>query len=542
MRYLGLLFVLAAVGCGGGGSAVPNKDGGAGTGGQSQAGSAGAVGSAGSGTAGSSSSGAAGADAGMPDGAMTGTAGATSSGAAGAAGQGTAGQGAAGSSAPTLAATWTYPAMIAMGTATITFPSYAAHLLGKTITEPFPTDLACATVANTGASAATAHLSVSLGTYGAAVTADVSVPATSSKKTCLTPTLNKTALYALTAPDTAALATSATEGAVDIGSSSMNVNVQPVDDIAWSADGVDAKTLKEMSVVYVEPNAPDIDTLQRLAQQHSVFAQWPDSYERAPYLRTTAALSPGGAPASEGFIFEPSEVGTSVSWTIQSITCSSLCTNMTVDVALFTSDQFTAFTAGTSTTAMAVWSAQVSGAQNSQVIATAGQYVLAFFNNNSNFTDRTVQWKRSVTKEDVVRDVLLSTFSALRAANLTYSTVTDTFFTGWQHVRRVTQSLEDASANCIDGSFVFASVAELLGMQPVLILKTAHAYMGIRSAIGSPVIWPIETTLVGSTATPLQAYGTAITNRAADMATDPNYQEIDVATLRSRGVTPLVQQ
>ena len=171
------LIVFVAVGCGGG-SAVPSKDGGAGSGGQA-AGSAGTSGSAGSGTAGSSSSGAAGADAGMTDGATTGSAGATSSGAAGAAGQGTAGQGAAGqgtggSAAPTLAATWTYPAMIAMGNSTLAFPTYVSHLLGKTITEPFPTDLACATVANSGASAATAHLSVSLGTYGAAVTADVS--------------------------------------------------------------------------------------------------------------------------------------------------------------------------------------------------------------------------------------------------------------------------------------------------------------------------------------------------------------------------------
>jgi hypothetical protein len=34
----------------------------------------------------------------------------------------------------------------------------------------------------------------------------------------------------------------------------------------------------------------------------------------------------------------------------------------------------------------------------------------------------------------------------------------------------------------------------------------------------------------------------AISNRSSDKANDPNYQEIDVKTLRGRGVTPLVQQ
>lgn len=101
---------------------------------------------------------------------------------------------------------------------------------------------------------------------------------------------------------------------------------------------------------------------------------------------------------------------------------------------------------------------------------------------------------------------------------------------------------QTASANCIDGSFVFASVAELLGMQPVLIYKTGHAFMGIRSAPESPVIWPIETTQVGATTTPFAAYSTAIEERSAAMGIDPIYQEVDVAMLRGRGVTPLVQQ
>jgi hypothetical protein len=154
-----------------------------------------------------------------------------------------------------------------------------------------------------------------------------------------------------------------------------------------------------------------------------------------------------------------------------------------------------------------------------------------------------VSWTRSVTREDVVRDLLTSVFSALRKLGVTYTSVTNTFFDGWQHVRRVSESVQALSANCIDGTLVFASVAELLGVEPVLIFRTGHAYVGVRSAPGSPIIWPIETTLVGnSAATPLDAYITAINNRANDTATDPSYQEVDVATARQAGITPLVQQ
>lgn len=474
----------------------------------------------------------------------TGAAGTSTSASGGTGGQGTGGQGTGGSSGAVLSATWTFPSLITTTKVAATFPTYVAHLLGKQITEPFPTDFACASVANSGISAGTAHLSVSLGAYGSAVNTDLNVPPRSSKKACVTPNFDKAALYALTAPDNATLTATAQDASgADIGSSNMTIAIAPADDIPWSANGITPTTLREMSAVYVEPNALEIDKLQRLALQYSAFGIWDSGngpYLRNPYLRSDAI--PSGHFVYDPFVVEPAEAAQSFVWTIQSVTCSP-CTNEAVDVAIFTADQLSAYLAGTSNTATAVWLSQGTGRSGSQVLGTAGQYYIAFINAGSNVGDRSVAWTRTVTKEDVVRDVLLATFQALRAANLTYSDITSTFFSEWQHVRRVTESLEAASANCIDGSFVFASVAELLGVQPVLIFKTGHAYMGIRSGPGSSVIWPIETTLVGSTTvTPLDAYATAITNRAMDKATDPNYQEIDIATMRGRGVTPLVQQ
>lgn len=47
--------------------------------------------------------------------------------------------GAAGNSGATLSATWSFPSLITTGTTAATFPTYVAHLLGRQITEPFPT-------------------------------------------------------------------------------------------------------------------------------------------------------------------------------------------------------------------------------------------------------------------------------------------------------------------------------------------------------------------------------------------------------------------
>jgi hypothetical protein len=315
-----------------------------------------------------------------------------------------------GSVGTTVAATWAFPSLITTGTSGLTFPTYASHLLGKQITEPFPTDLACASVVNSGSTDATVHLSLSLGAYAVAATVDVSVSPQSMKKTCLTPSFAKTALYALTAPDTATLtATAKDSGGSDVGSVSTSIAIPPVDDIAWSANGIDGKTLKEMAAVYVEPNALDIDKLQRLALQYSAFGIWDSGhgpYQRDPYTRSTDV--PAGTLSSELFIIDSTEGG--IAWAIGTVTCS-VCLDTTVDVAVFTPDQYDAFVAGTDNTATAVWPSQTDGATSSTALSP-GVYYISILNSGT-LVDRTVTWTRTVTHEDVVRDVLLAVFSAL---------------------------------------------------------------------------------------------------------------------------------
>jgi hypothetical protein len=436
-----------------------------------------------------------------------------------------------------VSATWTFPALIADATRS-TFPTYLAHLLGRKIEHPFPTDFACATVSNGGNNPVTVHLEVDFAAYATAKSQDVTVGAGSSQRTCLTPTFDIDALYHLTAPVTGMIEGHATDQTNhDVGSVNQVVSVPPVSDIAWTDPGIARADMGTLAPVYVEPNAPVVDQLQRLAQPSSVFSNFGDGnpYHRSPYLRQDTFN-----PSSYTWELIYVEAGEGVEWALSDVTCAS-CASPTINVYLMTQDQFSGWTNGTSSAATLVWNDQIAGAHQTQSLAPGFYYFVLF--NADDAAGRDVSWARNVTREDVVRDLLTSLFSALRALKITYTSVTKTFFDGWQHVRRVSESIQALSANCIDGSLVFASAAELLGVEPVLIFKTGHAYVGIRSAPGSPIIWPIETTLVGDTsATPEDAYYTAIVNRAKDMANDPGYQEVDVATMRKAGITPLVQQ
>jgi hypothetical protein len=68
-----------------------------------------------------------------------------------------------------------------------------------------------------------------------------------------------------------------------------------------------------------------------------------------------------------------------------------------------------------------------------------------------------------------------------------------------ERVRMPRESLRHASANCIDGAVMYASLFENLGMDPVVLLVPGHAYVGVRLAPASDRYLYIETSMTGRT-------------------------------------------
>lgn len=87
------------------------------------------------------------------------------------------------------------------------------------------------------------------------------------------------------------------------------------------------------------------------------------------------------------------------------------------------------------------------------------------------------------------RDVRYADITVMAAENRIVSS---------QHVRLIDESINNAQANCVDGSVLLASLLRKIGIEPVLVFVPRHCFMGFYlDAQGSKIAF-LETTLLGS--------------------------------------------
>lgn len=105
-----------------------------------------------------------------------------------------------------------------------------------------------------------------------------------------------------------------------------------------------------------------------------------------------------------------------------------------------------------------------------------------------------------------------------------------------ERVRMPQESLRHASANCIDGVVLYASLFENLGMNPVIVLVPGHAYVGVRVADGSDRFLYLETSLTGRA-----RFETALRAASVGLAKykESQIRRIPIATARQAGIYPM---
>jgi len=157
-------------------------------------------------------------------------------------------------------------------------------------------------------------------------------------------------------------------------------------------------------------------------------------------------------------------------------------------------------------------------------------------------------------RTDVVRAQAQAIFTALKQeAKLTY--VNSTLNMGrqagqvTQRVRLPGESLAaGGSANCIDGTVLFASLLELASLEPLLVIVPGHAFVGWRIWRGTNQYEFLETTMIGSSDfTAAQQRGQQEYNDVLAKGYftrglfDPNgfARLVDIAACRGKGILPL---
>ncbi len=420
-----------------------------------------------------------------------------------------------------VSVTWTFPGLWRRPTGETWLPTYLLHLFGlRPSVGPYELETACARISNGGSSATTVTLSVRAPGYASDRNLDVPVAAGGIATPCINPAWDLPRLYALRSLTPLGIEVYARDGAGTMISSAMrSVSALPGSAVVWDQSFRDSLTTTATdsyaqmglyATVFSTPNDPTVLTVRRGAEPRSqygglgVIAWNPSSRSYRPdALARSRSLSVGEHYWERVYL----EAGESLAWRVSSVTGG---LDADVDVYLFTESQYGPWAAGTSTTASSVWRDQLSGATGSFVApAGGGWYRLVMFNTRDNLSSRSVQWARTSSRADVVWDVLGAIFEELRSRGMIYRNISTSFFEGYQPFSLPRDSVAMRAANCFDGTVLFASILEGIGLEPILHLAQGHAYVGVRSApqsSGIGRIWYIETTMVGdSTRTWLDA-------------------------------------
>jgi hypothetical protein len=180
---------------------------------------------------------------------------------------------------------------------------------------------------------------------------------------------------------------------------------------------------------------------------------------------------------------------------------------------------------------------------------------------------------------DVVKQVF-AIWTALQKHGIQYSSVTETpggsSTVNSQFVRFLDQSITMTQANCVDGTVLFASLLRKVGINPALVAKPDHMYLGFylnnKDSDEDPELFGLETTMIGAelgeneselpdvlanieadlsdrvrNGKGWKSFAAAVMSANEDLdqnddkfdVGDPNWQIIDIADARAKGIMPI---
>ena len=147
--------------------------------------------------------------------------------------------------------------------------------------------------------------------------------------------------------------------------------------------------------------------------------------------------------------------------------------------------------------------------------------------------------------EDEVFSQVRAVYEALGATGIKYvnSIIDFTPESGsaTQRVRLPRESIENTSANCIDGTVLMASLLEAVSLNPAIVIIPGHAFLAWETWRNSGTWRYVETTMVSSA--PFEdacARGEQTAARWLASGADPAmFKRLSLRDLRAQGITPL---
>jgi hypothetical protein len=425
-----------------------------------------------------------------------------------------------------------------------------AHLYGQTIGGVPLHPIKPVSVTNPGASPVDVIVTAQLQNYSDPDSVGLQVPAGGTASTPpLDLTLHIPDLYAISAPVTA----NVTLGLTLAGSTALldahsrNITILPKNTIFWTMPDASGKSTDSRFLIgaFVTPHdkAGAIDQLLKDAASYSRFGAM-QGYQYASGIGQTKVLSvsavPPGSCGSSTFALHAGPLSLAAQ-----ASCTA-CTSANSYLQIYTQS---AWNSSGSPIAEVDGLGSKTGTFG---VPNDDTYVFVGCNPSSNLSNRDFQITLGFTAATGAYDQMAAIYQALHARGLQYVTVSQDFFSNAQNVKFPVESLKTASANCIDGTLVFASALESMGMRPGIVMFSDHATIAVLADPSADPCtianWlPMETTMVSSD-TPMNAVTTDLTQKmplvvqvvASECpAFTQNVPTIwDVQSLRTLGITP----
>ena len=168
-------------------------------------------------------------------------------------------------------------------------------------------------------------------------------------------------------------------------------------------------------------------------------------------------------------------------------------------------------------------------------------YYLVFDNKFSVLSLKNVRWYveeiEPLTHEEIVSAQLSAIYRTIQKSGMNYVNAHISFAPGHsQRVKRPCDTIKLKGGNCIDGSVLFASCFEAIGLEPIIVIVPGHAFVGVRAWIDSDRYFFIETTMVSSFDFDQSSSKAA---NEYEQYSSPDKKVISVKKAREEGIKPL---
>lgn len=347
----------------------------------------------------------------------------------------------------------------------------------------------------------------------------------------LSPQLRLPALYALKAPASTTLEIELRDPASTNAVWDKiveDLSIASVNTVFWAVpgDGGAWDDVGPLSAVLVTPHDQD-DAISKLLTDAASFSAFGSmigyQYDGTSKLTArSATIAPGDCRSSYDYYRE----GTAVSVDVD-VTCFP-CVNYNAEYGLYneTTESFIAANSD-----LGEWKSTITIPQD-------GSYRHVMCNPAGNSGDRTFKLAYTMGLQGGAVDQISAIFDALKARDMKYTNVPQDFFAASQYVKLPAESLATGSQNCIDGSLVFASALEAMGMRALLEFVPGHAFVAVRifDDPAAPIL-AIETTMV-STATATDAINQGL-QRHSEEQTLGTLRIVDITKMRELGILPI---